>query len=65
MLRTAMVTCPTGVSPTRTGPVHRKCFPKACRRGLKSGVSLRVLGSIPAILGPFETITTQARQAEV
>src|SRR5271157_2878597 len=52
----ATVTRPTGVRPMRTAPCQRKCFAHLLRRGLKSGVSLRVFGSRLLISDPLKEL---------
>jgi len=53
MLMTRVVTRPTGVSATTTGPFSLKCSGQTCSRGLKSETVAPFVGSMPLRLDPL------------
>jgi hypothetical protein len=61
----ATVTRPMAVRPTRYGPSQRKCFAHLWRRGLNSGVSLRVMSSIPLISEPLNELHRKQLRARL
>jgi len=62
---TVMVVLPTGVRPTSSGPLHRKCRDHKSRRGWKSRVSFAVFGSRPLKFGPLERLHLPQHKARL